>query len=111
VHRTDSRFFSSPSDDDGSGEMPASTAAVVDAFETSEAAAAATPLLLFLFCGDGGCGELGRGASIAARTTSEGRPRRGRARAGRRATTPANCCLELKLGFFFSDAVVVVVAR
>ena len=80
-----------------------STAAVVEveAFEISDAAEAAT-LLEFLCCG--GCGELGRGASIAALATSGERPLRRLLRgsgSGRGRRAAANCCLGLGFFFFF----------
>jgi len=82
VHKTDSRFSSM------------STAAVVEAFEISEEEAEAATLELLC----GGCGELGRGASIAALATSGERPRlRGR---GRRAPAE-NCCFFSGFWIFF----------
>ena len=84
------------------GEMATTAdagAAVVGAFEISDG------LLPLLRCG-GGCGELGRGASIAARAVNAGRPWRvGRGAAARRARdgAAANCC-EGGFGFFFFRA-------
>jgi hypothetical protein len=87
VHSTDSR---APSLVSSSREMLPATAAVteVEAFEISEAPAA-TLLLEFLW---EGCGELGRGASIAALVTTSGaRPRASGRGAGRAAAAAANC--------------------
>ena len=96
VHRTDSRLFSSNS-------MPA-TAAVADvdveAFDAEISAAEAATLGLL----SGGCGEPGRGASIAALATSGERPRRLRAATAgkrRRAGRAAHCCFGVGFRVFF----------
>jgi len=76
------------------------------ALEISAEAEAAT-LGLLLLCG--GCGELGRGASIAALARTSGERPRLRATAGGRrraaARDTANCCFGVGLGFFFSFSV------